>query len=52
MIQLADMAAFMLRRRATRRTEGDVRLEVVMERLSLLVYDAIPAPQGQFHTIR
>ena len=52
MIQLADMAAFILRRRATRRTEGDARLEAVMERLSRLVYDAIPAPQGQFHTIR
>ena len=52
MIQLADMAAFVLRRRASRWTESDSRLEVVMERLSRIVYDAIPAPQGQFHTIR
>jgi hypothetical protein len=52
MIQLADMAAFIPRRRASHRTEGDARLETVMERLSRLVYDAIPAPQGQFHTTR
>ncbi len=52
MIQLADMAAFTLRRRATLRTEGDARLQAVMERVSRLVYDVIPAPQGQFHTIR
>jgi hypothetical protein len=52
MIQLADMAAFVLRRRASHETEGDARLEVVMERLARLVYDAIPEPKGQFHTIR
>ena len=30
----------------------DSRREAAMERLSRIVYDAVPAPQGQFHTIR
>jgi len=52
MIRLADIAAFILRRRASHRTEGDARLELVIKQLSRLVYDAIPAPQSKFHTIR
>lgn len=52
MIQLADMAAFILRRRATIPTENDPRLEAVMARLFALVYDAVPQPSGQYHTIR
>lgn len=52
MIQLADMAAFVLRRRATIRIEHDSRLEAVMLRLSTLVRDAVPQPAGQYFTIR
>jgi hypothetical protein len=52
MIQLADMAAFVLRRRAGRSTERDPRLEAVMQRWSSLVYAAVPEPQGQYYTVR
>lgn len=52
MIQLADMSAFILRRRATFSTERDPRLEQVMARLSKRVTDALPSPTGQYYTIR
>lgn len=52
MTQLVDVVTFVLRRRATRTTEHDARLEVVMSRWFDLVMDAVPDPKGQFHTIR
>ena len=52
LVQLADMAAFVLRRRATIPTERDARLEALMARLFALVEDGIPNPKGQYHTIR
>jgi hypothetical protein len=50
--QLADVVAFVLRRRAGRRQEHDARLEAVMQRWAGLIYPAVPDPQGQYHTIR
>lgn len=52
MVQLADVAAFVLRRRTSIPTEGDARLEGLMARLASLVTEAIPNPTGQYHTIR
>lgn len=52
MTQLVDLVTFILRRRASRRTEHDARLEAVMLRWYQMVSDAVPAPQGQYHTIR
>jgi hypothetical protein len=52
MTQVADMVAFVMRRRAGRRVERDPRLEAVMERWSNLIYAAIPEPAGQYYTVR
>jgi Protein of unknown function (DUF3800) len=52
MIQLADLAAFVLRRRASIPTEHDARAERLMARLYGLVEDGVPSPTGQYHTIR
>jgi Protein of unknown function (DUF3800) len=52
MIQLADLAAFVLRRRATIPTERDSRLEALMSRLHVMVAHGFPLPAGQYHTIR
>jgi hypothetical protein len=52
MTQLVDVVTFVLRRRATRPTEPDGRLDAVMARWFDLVFNAVPAPKGQFHSIR
>ena len=52
MVQLANLAAFVLRRRATIPTEHDLRTEALMARLHALVVQGIPAPTGQYFTIR
>lgn len=52
MVQLADLAAFVLRRRASIPSEQDTRLERLMTRLGNLVTAAIPHPDGRYHTIR
>jgi hypothetical protein len=50
--QLADLVAFILRRRASYPTEADERAEAAMSDLAAKVYAAIPDPPGQYHTIR
>lgn len=52
MVQLADLAAFVLRRRASRCPERDARLEALMSRLATSVEHGVPCPTGQYHTIR
>jgi Protein of unknown function (DUF3800) len=52
MTQLTDMVAFIVRRRASTPREADPRAETVMARLWQLVWNAIPDPRGQYHTIR
>ena len=52
MVQLADLAAFVIRRRASIPKETDARLEALMARLHTLVFAGIPDPKGQFCTIR
>jgi hypothetical protein len=52
MVQLADLAAFVLRRRASIPSETDRRLEALMARLHDRVFSAVPEPKGQYHTIR
>jgi hypothetical protein len=52
MTQLVDVVAFVLRRRASVRTERDPRLEAVMARWHQLVVDAVPDPSGQYLTVR
>jgi hypothetical protein len=52
MVQAADMAAFVLRRRATIPRETDDRLETLMERLHSIVEYTVPNPKGQYHSIR
>ncbi|HMS72365.1 MAG TPA: DUF3800 domain-containing protein [Baekduia sp.] len=50
--QLADLIAFIIRRRASCPTESDPRQEAVMSGLFQLVHDAIPDPKGQYYTVR
>lgn len=50
--QLADMVAFVVRRRASVPREADARAEAAMARLHGKVRDAIPDPSGQYATIR
>jgi Protein of unknown function (DUF3800) len=52
MVQAADMAAYVLRRRATIPRENDSRLETLMGRLHSIVEYAVPDPKGQYHSIR
>lgn len=52
MTQLVDVVTFVLRRRATRPTEHDARVETMMSRWHGLVFEAVPEPTGQYHTIR
>lgn len=50
--QLADLTAFVVRRRASCPAESDPRQEAVMARLFGLVTSGIPEPRGQYHTVR
>lgn len=52
MTQLADVAGFVLRRRASRPSEPDARLEACMSRWSALVRSAVPEPDGMYYSIR
>lgn len=52
MTQLADMAAFILRRRASMPTESDARAEAAMSKLHSLVWQCIPQPPGAYYRIR
>lgn len=52
MVQLADLVAFIMRRRACTTHERDARQEKVMLRLFNRIHAAIPEPRGQYHTIR
>lgn len=52
MTQLADIVAFVMRRRASRTPEHDARLEKVMHRWFARIYGALPNPPGKYHSIR
>lgn len=52
LVQLADMAAFVIRRRLSIREEQDPRLEAVMEELSGLVMTAVPEPVYAHRSVR
>lgn len=53
LVQLADLVTFLLRRRAsTGWKESDSRAEAAVSTLLTSIYDAVPEPTGQYHTIR
>jgi hypothetical protein len=52
MVQLADLAAYILRRRTSIQHESDARGEAAMQRLYDAVVAAIPEPSGRYLTVR
>lgn len=50
--QLADLVAFIMRRRQSIPRESDARADKVMADLAARVYRAIPEPAGKYFTIR
>lgn len=50
--QLADIVAFVARRRHTVATESDPRAEAVMAGLMAQVMAAVPSPSGQYFSVR
>jgi Protein of unknown function (DUF3800) len=51
LVQLADVAAYIQRRRLTIPTERDVRAEKAMAELSGIVSDAVPDPKGWYCSV-
>jgi hypothetical protein len=52
MIQLADMVAFIARRRLSVPTETDSRAEIAMSNLDAKIRAAVPDPKAKYLTIR
>lgn len=52
MTQLADVVAYVYRRRRSVPTEKDPRAEALAQRLDALITAALPEPKGKFSTIR
>jgi hypothetical protein len=52
MTQLADMVAFLMRRRQSVRQETDARAEAAVSRWLQVIDAAIPEPKGQYFTVR